>query len=170
MNKIFVKREIPVENSKRYSKISLSFPRLLALRHSLKNNTLLLWRLTDSQKITILCRHAKKHVKMRPLATNQRVLVWFCVYRFDDEPNFREKIFSILFTLITWIENLCGILATTVFLWKNVSIEIEVYLFAIFQLFALLSMTNICAIILISRQKIANLFKSLSEIYETSKW
>lgn len=106
---------------------------------------------------------------MKALLTCQRVLTWFCVYPVDETTNRLKIIASILFTIVTFMGNLSTIIVSTAFLLKYARYDFEQSLYAVFQLGALFSWTNINIVILMKSREIAKIFVNLQKIYEESK-
>lgn len=106
---------------------------------------------------------------MKPLETNQRVLIWLCGFPTDSSASKWEKIAHIAFTLIVIATNLLSVVSSSVFIYRNVSINLEETLFSLFHTFASASMLYQSIAIVILCRELAAIFKTLANIYDASK-
>lgn len=104
---------------------------------------------------------------MVPLETNRRILLWMCVYQSDEIISWQKRWAHYGFTAFIMIGNFIAILFSLAFFIENVAKNFEESLFAVLQIFGPVSMIYITTIILILRQQITDIFKTISTIHET---
>lgn len=106
---------------------------------------------------------------MQPLEMNRRVLRWFCLYPANDDADRGMKLFYVMNAVVHIMVSLAGISASAVFFWKWVSIDIELALYAFWQIVLHVMLTYAFTVLLFSRSKIKWTFETLFTIYDTSK-
>lgn len=101
---------------------------------------------------------------MKPLATNKRVLTWLNVYPLEETASKREKfLYNALSVIILSLE-LATIVGSVLFILKYWSVNLEDAFFAFFQIDLMINFFYLTAVAYIQRQKISDLFKTLTEI------
>lgn len=109
-------------------------------------------------------------MKMSPLITNQRVLMWLCVCPAPEPTSARKKANYVAFTSMIFIANISALAATTTFFINFISIDLEVSLMALIGIVGFFAIAYIMIVALLFRHKINALFDGLAEIYKASKW
>lgn len=107
---------------------------------------------------------------MIPLETNRRVLLWMCVYQSDEKITWQNRCAHCSFTAFILFGNFISILFSLAFIIENIATNFEESLFAVLQIFAPASVLYITIIILILREEITDIFKTISMIHETCEW
>lgn len=110
-----------------------------------------------------------KVIKMRPLELNRRILIWMCVYPCDENTTRWKRLAYILFSILIFVLNAIGLIFSTAYFIKYVSIDLEQSLFALLQAVGEANMVYILIITFILRHKITAMLKSLSKIYDMCK-
>lgn len=106
---------------------------------------------------------------MKPLSTNKKVLNLLGILKIDENANKREKILQITTSVGMIMFELFILISSVVFIYKNVSTNLEVCLYAIFQTVGCTGQIYMMISALIQRSKIAEMFKTLSNLYSESK-
>lgn len=101
-----------------------------------------------------------------PLETTRRVLEWICVY--PTVVSKRMKMSYAIFSVILFILNLNGMMASAAYLLKFVSTDLESALYALFQVDALTATGYTNIVLLLSRHRFVAIFDSLNEIFAAS--
>lgn len=114
-------------------------------------------------------KQTKIYLKMKPLASIQQTLAWFCVCTFTKNANKWQKIARIPFTLIIFAMNLGALASSVAFFYKFMSTDLEASLYALSIIIAFGGMFYVALVSLIMRHKIANSFESLADIYNASE-
>lgn len=122
-----------------------------------------------SKKTVIFLNVYKLCINMKPLAIAQQILMWLCVLPFHSDTSSRVKVFSITFTIVAVVSQVCAFAATVAFSLKFMSIDLEQSLFANSLGVTFLSMIYIVVVLLFLRSKIPGIFEELSQIYTESK-
>lgn len=104
---------------------------------------------------------------MIPLATNRRILLWMSVYQSEEEISWQDRCAHCSFTALINFGNFISILFSLAFIIENVATDFEESLFAVLQIFAPVSVLYITIILLILRNEITEIFKTISIIHET---
>lgn len=112
----------------------------------------------------------KKSIVMKPLESNQRVLAWLCGYPLDKTASKRMKIAYIVFALSVIMAHLLSAMASTVFIHRNKSTDLEATLFSLFHTFASSSMLYQSIATVLLRRDLNAIFDGLANIYGKSKW
>lgn len=105
---------------------------------------------------------------MKPFATSQRVLTWFCICS-DENTTKWQKFAHVSFTMFVAMFVFIAALMAGTYGFKYISIDLEEALYAIFPFFGLLSGVYIIIIAFFSTTKINAIFETLSVIYKDSK-
>lgn len=106
---------------------------------------------------------------MKPLVTTKKFLTWLCICPLDENSNKSKKLFCIAFSVIFIGNQVVAFAGSLTFFLKYVSIDLEVCLYALFQLAAEVGVMYMIIVAFIHRFKIAALFENLSKIYDESK-
>lgn len=106
---------------------------------------------------------------MKPLATAQSMLKWFCVWQFAEPTSKWMKVANIIFTFSILLANVIGLLASVAFFLKFVSIDLETSLYGFFSVFGFAEAVYCVLFIIFSRHQIADVITKLAKIYEASK-
>lgn len=107
---------------------------------------------------------------MRPLVTNQRVLMWLCVCPPDELTKKWQKRVYIIFSVSVFLANLIGLAASLAYFYQFLSIDLEKSLCTVSQIAATISTVYAGIYLFLSRHKITKLFAKLLEIYKQSKF
>lgn len=102
---------------------------------------------------------------MKVLATTQQVLTLLCICPIDDSTKKWKKLFYIVFSITVLSILLTQIVASTVFMIKYLSVDLERTLYAVYQIFGWLPIFYSFIIALFLRREISALFIGLSGIY-----
>lgn len=105
---------------------------------------------------------------MKPLETNQRVLIWLCGIPPHITVSKRKRIAYIAFTLCVIVGNLLGVISGTIFIHKNVSIDLEVTFCALIHTLASANMLYQSIATVLLHRKLAATFDELANIYNES--
>lgn len=107
-------------------------------------------------------------IKMTPLETHKMVLTNLCISSSDDDKISPKGVIRILvnFLLLTLIS--CFVISTAVFYLKSTDLEDK--LFAVFQICGCLSLGYSFIVGILSRRKVANIFKDFDAFYDECKW
>lgn len=103
---------------------------------------------------------------MQPLPTVTRFLTWLCVYPLDDTSNNGAKLACIGFSSFIFGIIFCQLPASVAFAIKFQSIDLELFLYAIYQVIAWSPMVYMFIIALSFRHKITAIIIGLSKIYD----
>lgn len=106
---------------------------------------------------------------MKPLETNQRVLRWFCILPSHEPASKWQKIVYITLTPTTIIAMVSIVTASAFFLLKYISIDLEMALYALFQISTCGSLLYACVVVFYSKHRIPIVFDHLADIYHSSE-
>ena len=106
---------------------------------------------------------------MNPMATNRRVLTWFCAYPAPESTNKWTNLAHVAFTIAICVIFISGMLASTMFVIEYVRIDVEIALNAIFPVVALFGLVYMIITTIVLRYRIRDIFESLKKIYNASK-
>lgn len=106
---------------------------------------------------------------MKPLPTNQKMLACMCILPADENSSKRERILNVASTLALIVVELCIFISSGAFIMKNVSTDLEVSLYGVFQVVASFGLTYMMISGIIFRRKIAAMIQTLSNLYDESK-
>lgn len=104
---------------------------------------------------------------MKPLSTNQLVLKLCCVFPSDETTSKGEKICCIILSLFIFIVHTCATVAGMIFFIDYLTIDLGKSLNSLFNTFGDGSMAFWTLVTVLQRQKLAVVFVSLSNIYDT---
>lgn len=107
---------------------------------------------------------------MEPLLTNRRVLRWLCGYSASETDSEWIKLAYFILTLVIFLANSTSAISSAVFVWENVSIDLEESLYAVAQVCGSSAVTYVSILIFLLRHKITATINRLSEIYNESKF
>lgn len=107
---------------------------------------------------------------MIPLETNQLLLMWLYAFPVDESASQRKKIAYLLVSIAVAAVNFSNLLAGTLFVVKYISVDIEMAIFALFHTIPAFNMFYQCVVIVLLRHRLTEIFKSLSNIYNESKF
>lgn len=105
---------------------------------------------------------------MFPLVSYQRILTCFCIIPDETSPKW-QKLTHLLIAASMVFAIISALIPSVAFFVKFVSIDLEVSLYALFQLLGLLNVFYVMTAVYLSRRKFTAFFKSLSIIHETRK-
>lgn len=108
-------------------------------------------------------------VKMRPLITSQRMLIWLCLCPGDENISKRDKFHHILFTFTLYVIAIITFACSAAHFSMYLRIDLEKSLYSLFQISAVISVTYTTITVFFLRHKIAAIFMNLSEIYKASE-
>lgn len=103
---------------------------------------------------------------MVPLETNRRILTWLCVYPADKNTSKWQKRGYAVFSAAVVFMNCFGFTVSSAFYLKFASTDPDEAIFAIIQMPASAYTIYISIATIILRQKITDIFQTLSTIYE----
>lgn len=109
------------------------------------------------------------HLKMKPLATNQRVLTWLNLHPADETAKRMEKAAYALVYLTIAVVYLTLFASSVMYFLKFISVDLKESLAAVIQIAPAISLLNAMVFTFLLRNKTAAVFKKLSDIYEASK-
>lgn len=101
---------------------------------------------------------------MKPLSSNQKVFTWLGILNIDENASKLKKILQIMSSVGLIIFESCLLISSGAFIYINASTDLEVCLYAIFQIFALTGLIYMVISALIQRNKIAAMFQTLLNI------
>lgn len=102
---------------------------------------------------------------MKPLRTIQLTMIWCCLCP-DDTSTKWQKIVRVAFITSYIISMNLGVLSSVVFFLNHVSTNLEDALYALAQIIALIFILYAILVLCISRRKIYENFRHLSDIYK----
>lgn len=106
---------------------------------------------------------------MKPLLTNQKMLTLLCICPADETKRKWIKCMYITFSCVVITMEMCALCSSALFFRKNVSIDLDAALFALFQIFAMLETIYTYIVALVIRYKICDTIETLTSIYDKSK-
>lgn len=107
---------------------------------------------------------------MKPLATNRQLFTWLCICQADDSVGNRERILYRIISLFSFGIVIIGFIASVMFIWKNISTDLESAIFAILQASAGLSLIYMDSAGFILRRKMTRIHERLTDICEERKY
>lgn len=108
-------------------------------------------------------------MKMNPLQTNRRVLIWLCAYPAPDSTNKWINLAQIAFTFTVFAMVMGYFIASAKFIIEYVRIDVELALYAMFQMAASIGDLYLIITAIILRHRIRDIFEGLKNIYKASK-
>lgn len=106
---------------------------------------------------------------MEPLATNRRVMMWFCMCPADESTSKKERMFHVAFIFIVATITLCALISSVVSVIVYMSTDFESSLYAVFQVAAEASAANLIIVAFFMRDRIKAIFTKLSDIYAAGR-
>lgn len=106
---------------------------------------------------------------MKPLETNQRVLMWLYAFPPDNSDGKWRKIAYFTFTICVIAVHAMSVAASSTFIYRNISISLEETLFSLFHNFSASGMLYQSIVTVILRHNLNAIFKGLSTIYDQSE-
>lgn len=102
-----------------------------------------------------------------PLETTRRVLMWLCVYPTHKKVTNSTKLSYVVFSVILFILNLNGLVASAVYFLKFVVTDLESALYALFQVDTLIATGYANIVLLLSQHEFIAIFDGLDCIFDT---
>lgn len=106
---------------------------------------------------------------MKPLETNQRVLTWLCGVRPNESDKNGKNISHIILTLSIILVHLLAVISSVVFIYRNVSVNLEETLFSLLYNVGNSSALYQSVAIILLKDKLTEIFERLSKVYDKSK-
>lgn len=106
---------------------------------------------------------------MRPLKTPELILSWLSIYSTDVIISNSLKSANVAFTSILITIQITGITAGSAFVVKNISMELEKWLFTSLVIFRHVNTVYCAVVAFFLRKQIPNIFSDLSKIYKARK-
>lgn len=142
--------------------------------------SLLIWREADRVLVvsllpvffesnTIFEISIVNYMKMKPLRTNQRVLIWLYAYPTERTDEQHDNCSHIAFTSLVFTVYIGFLIASIAYFIKFSTIDLNETLYATIQITAALPMMKALVIMILKRRKFRDLFESLSRIYDASE-
>lgn len=103
---------------------------------------------------------------MKPLATPKQVLPFICLCPLDASISKSKKTIYISLCTILMAMTVATWISGFVYIWKFISVDLEGSLFEFSMSFGVIGITYILIVLLMSREKIAEIFEQLDIIYE----
>lgn len=106
---------------------------------------------------------------MASLTTNRRVLTWLCILPANETTGKCEKIMYMTFSATIIAVEVCITTSSMVYFLKNVSVDLDTSLYALFQMTGSTSLIYILVYAFSMQHKIADMFQHLSNICDSCK-
>lgn len=100
---------------------------------------------------------------IKPLRTTRKVLTWYCICTKES----RKR--HIIFSVVCLLANMSAVVASVTFFLKFVAVNLELSLYALFQISAYSNVVYIYTIAIILRNKVPAIFDGLATIYHQCK-
>lgn len=107
---------------------------------------------------------------MEPLVTSRRVMTWLCTHPADAATSKKERILYVVCTLASGTTTFLALLAGVAFIVLYLPVDLEICLYAVFQVASQIAVLNAMIIAVFNQQRIATIFTKLSQIYAASEW
>lgn len=107
--------------------------------------------------------------KMIHLQTNRLVLKWLCIQPMDEGESPWKRFYHAIFTFIQLTMNVGMFATSVVFAWENIYIDLQVVLYALFQMACSFAVIYMWIVAFLLRGKIAAFLGTLSEVYDARK-
>lgn len=107
---------------------------------------------------------------MKPLATNQLVLIWIGACAPGKDISKRKRLAFIAFGLFLCLINIISTISSAIFVWKFVSIDMEASFYVLFHLCGAIACTYMVVVGFIMRSETSATIKRLTEIYNECKF
>lgn len=105
---------------------------------------------------------------MKPLATAQRILSWFCIRPFD-EPSTWKEIARVIFVVFLPISVFSCEVLSVLFFAKYISTDLNGSIFALLQIAIYFGLFYTMVAVAYSRRDLLAIFDSLAKIYDACK-
>lgn len=106
---------------------------------------------------------------MKLISTNEKVFNWLGILNIEKNPSKQEKIRQIMSSVGIIVYEICTMMSSVAFIYKNISTNLEVCLFGVLQVVGSVGLTYMITSALIQRSKIAVMFQILSNLNSESK-
>lgn len=107
---------------------------------------------------------------MEPMVTNKNVLIWLCMYPFEEGTTLAMKIAYVSYTLVTFVVNFSAVFCAAAFIYKFFSSDLERCLYALLHIVAHSAIVYIQIAATYLQKKIkTDIFDHLQKIYDTRK-
>lgn len=103
---------------------------------------------------------------MKPLATPKQVLPFICLCPLDASISKSKKTIYISLCTILIVMTVATWTSGFAYIWKFISVDLEGSLFEFSMSFGVIGITYILIVLLMSREKIAEIFEQLDIIYK----
>lgn len=107
--------------------------------------------------------------EMHPMPINRRVLVWLYMFPSIQDVSRSKTMASICFTSAVCITLAGCVMSSIAFIFRFIRIDLKDTLYATFPTIACSGLLYVHIVAIHSRQNIFNVFKKLSQIYQTSE-
>lgn len=102
-------------------------------------------------------------MNIKPLRTTQQVLIWYCICTKVSKKR------HIIFSVVCLLANMNAVLASVTFFLNFVSVNLELSLYALFQISAYSNVVYSYIIAFILRNRVPAIFDGLAAIYHQCK-
>lgn len=123
----------------------------------------------DDQKTSKSFKLFEVKMKVNPLSTNHRVLIWLCACPAPDSTNKWKNRAHIALTTALFVAVIGCMIASTIFFMEYVSKDLEDALNAMFPIAAATGLIYMIIASIILRYRIEGIFEGLKRIYKASK-
>lgn len=108
---------------------------------------------------------------MRPLWVIQRIFMWIsvCPFPSDESTDNWKKRISYAFLPTAMIVQSSITIASSMFIWKNISNDLESCLDAVYPIMASMSLIFFMSMAYLQREKVNSIFHKLSNIFDARK-
>lgn len=107
---------------------------------------------------------------LQPLETTQWMFVWLCVLPYKGPANRWRKLLPRIIISSMILATSCGLTASSAYIMKYITVDLEGSIYALFQICANLPLANAVVVTYFMRLKIITLFKRISDIYNMCKY
>lgn len=109
------------------------------------------------------------NLRMRPLQTTERVLIWLCLLPADKTTSKWTKLSYFAFSAVVVTSNVTFFAASIVFFMRFYSTDLHGSFYAIFQITGMLPIIAMIIVSFCMRRKIEMIFEMFRQIYAESK-
>lgn len=106
---------------------------------------------------------------MDPMSINRRVLIWLYMFPPAEKTSRWKTMASICLSSAVCITLAGCVMSSIAFISQFIAIDLKDTLYATFPTIACSGLLYVHIVAILSRQNVADLFKKLSEIYQTSE-
>lgn len=106
---------------------------------------------------------------MNPLKTSKQVMTWLCFFPADERTSNWKKLSYLALILVILIAMITIVLGSGSFFVRFLASDLELALYAVFQLSSCGPLLYLCNIFLLSRHRISIIFESLTKIHRLRK-